>query len=199
MSFRIQKYLMELFFFFWIFFSISSLFSTFALFLWKKAEYMRASLLTRATRDGKNWRTWWASHTLSDRRDILAFNHLCVGRFKRTLQFVTVTLWKMNLGSQTHVNFPEKTEVVLKNFINSNKNLQTCLDVVKVNPPKKLSRDPRRLASNSRLAVSLGTLYVSFTFYIRWERDMDDAFWKRWWNATVPRIIDFEITNADLY
>ena len=121
MSFRIQKYLMELFFFFWIFFSISSLFSTFALFLWKKAEYMRASLLTRTTGDGKNWRKWCASHPLSDRRDILAFNHLCVGRFKRTLQFVTVTLWKMNLGSQTHVNFPEKTEVVLKNFINSNK------------------------------------------------------------------------------
>jgi len=167
MSFRIQKYLMELFFFFWIFFSISSLFSTFALFLWKKAEYMRASLLTRATRDGKNWRTWWASHTLSDRRDILAFNHLCVGRFKRTLQFVTVTLWKMNLGSQTHVNFPEKTEVVLKNFINSNKNLQTCLDVVKVNPPKKLSRDPRRLASNSRLAVSLGTLLILIKLCIR--------------------------------
>ena len=64
----------------------------------------------------------------------------------------------MNLGSQTHINFPENTEGVLKNFINSNKqNLQTCLDVVKVNPPKKLSRDPRRLASNSRLAVSLGT------------------------------------------
>ena len=167
MSFRIQKYLMELFFFFWIFFSISSLFSTFALFLWKKAEYMRASLLTRATRDGKNWRTWCASHPLSDRRDILAFNHLCVGRFKRTLQFVTVTLWKMNLGSQTHVNFPEKTKVILKNFINSNRNLQTCLDVVKVNPPKKLSRDPRRLVSNSRLAVSLGTLLILIKLCIR--------------------------------
>ena len=108
MSFRIQKYLMELFFFFWIFFSISSLFSTFALFLWKKAEYMRASLLTRATRDGKNWRTWWASHTLSDRRDILAFNHLCVGRFKRTLQFVQRDLRKDEFRVTNSCKFSRK-------------------------------------------------------------------------------------------
>ena len=51
----------------------------------------------------------------------MAFNLLCVGRFKRTLQFVKVTFGKVNLGSQTHINFPEKTEGVLKNFINSNK------------------------------------------------------------------------------
>ncbi len=167
MSFRIRKVFDGVVLFLLNFGLNFTLFPTFALFLWKKAEYMRAYLFIRATIDGKNWRTWWALRSLSDIRDILAFNLLCVGRFKRTLQFVTVTLWKMNLGSQTHVNFPEKTEVVLKNFINSNKNLQTCLDVVKVNPPKKLSRDPRRLASNSRLAVSLGTLLILIKLCIR--------------------------------
>ena len=40
---------------------------------------------------------------------------------------------------------------------------------------------------------------LHFTFDDDDESAMDDAFWKRCWNATVPRIIDFEITNADLY
>jgi len=40
-------------------------------------------------------------------------------------------------------------------------NKQKCLDVVKENPPRKPSRDPRRLASNSRLAVSLGTFFYT--------------------------------------
>ena len=86
---------------------------------------MRAYLFIRATIDGKNWRTCCALRSLSDIRDILAFHLLCVGRFKRTLQFVKVTFGKMNLGSQTHINFPEKTEGVLKNFINSNKHVWT--------------------------------------------------------------------------
>ena len=68
----------------------------------------------------------------------------------------------------TLFQFPLKSTKTPSEFlIKTNKHRTQCLDVVKVNPPKKLSRDPRRLASNSRLAVSLGTLYVSFTFYIR--------------------------------
>ena len=63
------------------------------------------------------------------------------------------TFGKMNLGLQTHRNGLEKT----RRWSQNTSQIQTCLDVVKENPPKKPSRDPRRLASNSRLAVSLGT------------------------------------------
>ena len=62
----------------------------------------------------------------------------------------------MNLGLQTHRNGLEKTRRWSQNTSQIQTNVQTCLDVVKENPPKKPSRDPRRLASNSRLAVSLG-------------------------------------------
>ena len=64
------------------------------------------------------------------------------------------TLGKMRLGLQTRKRGPEKAKDAVEIGI---KIKQTCLDVVKENPPKKPSRDPRRLASNSRLAVSLGT------------------------------------------
>ena len=113
--------------------------------------------------------------------------------------FVRIWLQKDAFRVDTFSVPPKKHKNSSEFLIKTNKHITQCLDVVKVNPPKKLSRDPRRLASNSRLAVSLGTFCISFTFYIRWERDMDDAFWKRWWNATVPRIIDFEITHTDLY
>ena len=67
------------------------------------------------------------------------------------------TFGKMNLGLQTHRNGLEKT----RRWSQNTSQIQTCLDVVKENPPKKPSRDPRRLASNSRLAVSLGTSLIS--------------------------------------
>ena len=43
--------------------------------------------------------------------------------------------------------------------------IESCLDVVKVNPPRKPSRDPRRLASNSRSAVSPGTRSFMYIFF----------------------------------
>ena len=60
----------------------------------------------------------------------------------------------------TRFQFPLKiTKTPASSSLKQTNTHTQCLDVVKVNPPKKLSRDPRRLASNSRLAVSLGTLY----------------------------------------
>ena len=59
---------------------------------------------------------------------------------------------------------------------------QTCLDVVKENPPKKPSRDPRRLASNSRLVVSLGT---------RDSLDDDDSYDERARRACILHRGDF--------
>ena len=44
--------------------------------------------------------------------------------------------------------------------------IESCLDVVKVNPPRKPSRDPRRLASNSRSAVSPGTRSFMYLFFL---------------------------------
>ena len=45
--------------------------------------------------------------------------------------------------------------------------IESCLDVVKVNPPRKPSRDPRRLASNSRSAVSPGTRSFMYIFFFK--------------------------------
>ena len=52
---------------------------------------------------------------------------------------------------------------IIISFVISNH--RSCLDVVKVNPPRKPSRDPRRLASNSRSAVSPGTRSLSFFYH----------------------------------
>ena len=67
----------------------------------------------------------------------------------------------------TLFHFPLETRIFL---ILNKQHIQKCLDVVKENPPRKPSRDPRRLVCNSRLAVSRGNSFVSFTFYyiIRW-------------------------------
>ena len=51
------------------------------------------------------------------------------------------------------------------NIVNSI--IESCLDVVKVNPPRKPSRDPRRLASNSRSAVSPGTRSFMYLFFLK--------------------------------
>ena len=48
--------------------------------------------------------------------------------------------------------------------------IESCLDVVKVNPPRKPSRDPRRLASNSRSAVSPGTRSFMYLFFLNHTR-----------------------------
>ena len=165
---------------------------------WKKAESNGSQLLLCAINwranvmYGSNWCNKW----------IISIGYLLTEHWSletKNTGFVRICLQKDAFRVDTFSVPPKKHKNATTFLIKTNKHITQCLDVVKVNPPKKLSRDPRRLASNSRLAVSLGTLYVSFTFYIRWERDMDDAFWKRWWNATVPRIIDFEITNTDLY
>ena len=55
-------------------------------------------------------------------------------------------LMKDEFRSQTHVNFPEKTEVVLKNLQIQTKTYKH-VGRGKGKLPKKLSRDPRRLAS----------------------------------------------------
>ena len=81
--------------------------------------------------------------------------------------FIRICLQKDEFRVDTFSVPPKKHKNSSEFLIKTNKHITQCLDVVKVNPPKKLSRDPRRLASNSRLAVSLGTLYVSFRFYIR--------------------------------
>ena len=82
--------------------------------------------------------------------------------------FVQIGLRKMHF-EWTLFQFPLKnTKTPASSSIKTNKHRTQCLDVVKVNPPKKLSRDPRRLASNSRLAVSLGTFcYIVYIFYSR--------------------------------
>ena len=105
--------------------------------------------------------------------------------------------WEWTLFQFPLKNTKNSSEFLIK----TNKHITQCLDVVKVNPPKKLSRDPRRLASNSRLAVSLGTLYVSFTFYIRWERDMDDAFWKcvRSSNNTILKLQALTLNSLSIH
>ena len=72
--------------------------------------------------------------------------------------------------SLNHATFFEKTRgkvgpktrhYCIFKHINKNK---TCLDVVKENPPRKPSRDPRRLVCNSRLAVSRGAIIYALLF-----------------------------------
>ena len=102
--------------------------------------------------------------------------------------FVRICLQKDEFRVDTFSVPPKKHKNSTNFLIKTNKHITQCLDVVKVNPPKKLSRDPRRLASNSRLAVSLGTFcYIVYIFYIRWWRE------RFGWigNASVPRIIRF--------
>jgi len=82
--------------------------------------------------------------------------------------FVRIWLQKDAFRVDTFSVPPKKHKNSSEFLIKTNKHRTQCLDVVKVNPPKKLSRDPRRLASNSRLAVSLGTFcYIVYIFYIR--------------------------------
>ena len=91
--------------------------------------------------------------------------------------FVRICLQKDEFRVDTFSVPPKKHKNSTNFLIKTNKHITQCLDVVKVNPPKKLSRDPRRLASNSRLAVSLGTFcYIVYIFYIRWwgESDLDE-------------------------
>ena len=94
----------------------------------------------------------------------LARNHPRVGRVARTLPVVQRDLRKDAFRVADSKKGVEKAKDAVEIGI---KIKQTCLDVVKENPPKKPSRDPRRLASNSRLAVSLGTLLISIKLCIR--------------------------------
>ena len=95
----------------------------------------------------------------------LARNHPRVGRVARTLPVVQRDLRKDAFRvTDSKKGVPKRRKMRSTSAL---KIKQTCLDVVKENPPKKPSRDPRRLASNSRLAVSLGTLLISIKLCIR--------------------------------
>ena len=160
MSFRIQKYfwmemngaLLNFLNFFLHFIAFFLLLHVFC----EKKQNTRARLFSLARRettkigphDAHRWKRC-ASEFFSAR------NHPRVGRVVRTLPVVQRDLRKDAFRvTDSKKGVPKRRKMRSTSAL---KIKQTCLDVVKENPPKKPSRDPRRLASNSRLAVSLGT------------------------------------------
>jgi len=142
--------------------------------------YARSFGAQNVTR-GSNWCNEWTV-----RIGYLLMEHWSLEA--KNTGFVRIWLQKDAFRVDTFSVPPKKHKNSTNFLIKTNKHRTQCLDVVKVNPPKKLSRDPRRLASNSRLAVSLGTFcYIVYIFYSRWWRE------RFGWvgNASVPRILRF--------